>query len=105
MAESANPPWKILMYHRVIDPREVPYLVEDGMYVRPDTFAMQMEILSKNYNVIGLDKLVELVLKGEKLEPRTVAVTLDDGWVDNHKYAMPILEKFNIPATIFLATA
>jgi len=33
-----------------------------------------------------------------------VAVTLDDGYLNNHEEAWPILENYGVPATIYLAT-
>ena len=38
--------WRILMYHRVIEPSESPYPLEPGMYVRPSTFEMHLQYLS-----------------------------------------------------------
>ena len=42
-------------------------------------------------------------LKKEKNE-FMIAITFDDGYKDNLVYALPILEKFEIPATIYITT-
>jgi peptidoglycan/xylan/chitin deacetylase (PgdA/CDA1 family) len=62
-----------------------------------------MEFLHKNhYNVVGLDKIASYLEKREKMPPRTVAITFDDGYYNNYEYAYPILKKYNLPATIFV---
>ena len=35
---------------------------------------------------------------------RSIVVTFDDGYVDNLNYAKPLLEHFNVPATVYLVT-
>ena len=54
--------------------------------------------------VITLGEMVELVKDGQSPEVGTIAVTFDDGYLDNLHVALPILDKFDFPATIFLAT-
>ena len=36
---------------------------------------------------------------------RACLVTFDDGWRDNETYALPVLQRFQIPAVLFVATA
>jgi len=93
------------MYHRVVDPSTLPFPIEPGMYVRPQTFAQQMAILAKNYSVIPLDKLISDVLAGTPLPAKSVALTFDDGWLDTYQNAYPILKRLALPATVFLPTA
>ena len=96
---------RILMYHRVIDPQQSSILIQPGMYVTPKTFAMQMEFLAKTCNVISLEEFVDSKLAGKILSPKTVAITFDDGWLDNYTNAFPVLKAFSLPATIFLSTS
>jgi peptidoglycan/xylan/chitin deacetylase (PgdA/CDA1 family) len=89
----------ILGYHRIS-------AVEDDFYqvcVSPENFAGQMEALRKYAHPISLSKLVQN-LKQSILPPRSVAVTFDDGYADNLYIAKPILEKYDIPATVFICT-
>jgi len=104
LQENAEPPWRILMYHRVVNPEEVPYPLQPGMYVRPVTFESQMKYLRTNCNVLPLDELAADIKAGSPLPPKTVAITFDDGWYDNYEHAFPVLQKYNLPATVFLPT-
>lgn len=89
----------------MIDPEKSKLAVQDGMYVRPETFRSQMQYLANHSNIIALDELVEKIINKQKISRKTIAITFDDGWVDNYENAFPILKEFKIPATIFLPTS
>ncbi len=90
----------ILMYHRIADPPLDPW----GLSVSPDVFRDQLEVLSKERQVLSMDAMVDHLLHGS-LPKDAVAITFDDGYVDNLLVAKPLLEAAGIPATIFLSTA
>jgi peptidoglycan/xylan/chitin deacetylase (PgdA/CDA1 family) len=89
----------ILMYHRVIDLPFDPY----GICVSPENFAQHLEVIKSKYHPISLQQLVENLRQG-KIEKRSVAVTFDDGYADNLENAKPLLEKYEIPATVFITS-
>ena len=89
----------ILGYHRINSPQGV----LDEASVSPENFTEQMQTLREYANPISLSKLVQS-LKQNVLPPKSVAVTLDDGYADNLYIAKPILEKHDIPATVFICT-
>jgi peptidoglycan/xylan/chitin deacetylase (PgdA/CDA1 family) len=35
---------------------------------------------------------------------KPMAITIDDGYLDNYTIAYPVLEKWKVPATVFIAT-
>ena len=65
---------------------------------------MQIVIMlyRNHYNVVGLDKIAAYLEKKEKIPAKTIAITIDDGFEDNYKYAYPVLKRYWIPATIFV---
>src|SRR5206468_8270348 len=89
----------ILMFHRIAQPVCDPW----GLAVAPALFAEQMQLLRERWIALSLPELVNRLHQGT-LPRRAVAVTFDDGYVDNLEVAKPILERAGVPATVFLAT-
>jgi len=74
-------------------------------YVLPaERFTAQMRLLQRlRFRVIGLDEHVARLRVGT-VSPRTVVITIDDGYRDNHAIAYPILRRFGYPATVFMVS-
>lgn len=89
----------VLLYHRVDTSENDPC----GLCVSPERFAQQMEWLAAHYEVLPLTEFLARRDAGN-LERGMVAVTFDDGYLDVLENALPILERFGIPATVFVAT-
>jgi peptidoglycan/xylan/chitin deacetylase (PgdA/CDA1 family) len=96
----------ILGYHRVLPAEELArQYVQPGMYVRSDTFEVQMGFIKERFEVLSLAEALEAWRGGDLDAGRCYCVvTFDDGWIDNYRYAYPVLRRLGIPATIFLAT-
>ncbi len=94
----------VLMYHRVCPhPRGV---FPPTYNVQPDNFERQLRwLLEHGYQPRPLSYLIEARRNNQPIAPKTFAVTFDDGYQNNFTYALPILKKLQVPATIFLATA
>ena len=89
----------VLLYHRVAnDPIDSQLLS-----VSPEHFDSQIKFLTENYNVIPLKEMVNNLLN-KTLIKNTLSITFDDGYADNLFNALPILEKYNAHATIFIST-
>jgi peptidoglycan/xylan/chitin deacetylase (PgdA/CDA1 family) len=97
----------VLMYHRISDLTEKEKrspLVRD-LTVSPRDFEAQVKYLVDNGFTCLLARDVEnAVFAGRPLPKKAVAITMDDGYQDNFEQAFPILEKYNVPATLFLVT-
>ncbi len=98
-AMKVMPKGLILMYHRIGEPALDPW----SLHVSPQHFQEQMEVLQKIAKPTSLKELAQSHKNG-KISDRTVAVTFDDGYADNLYKGKPILERYNIPATFFIAT-
>jgi peptidoglycan/xylan/chitin deacetylase (PgdA/CDA1 family) len=95
---------RILCYHGVCadEVAKDPWVPSE--FVTKTAFDEQMRYLSRNATVLPLQEAHRLLREGS-LPPRSVCVTFDDGYANNLKFAYPILQKYGIPATIFLSTA
>ena len=90
----------ILVYHRVL-PRSDAMLAGE---VEAAAFDWQMALLAEYFQVLPLSEAVHRLHSGT-LPARAACVTFDDGYADNHDTALPILQKWRLPATFFIATA
>jgi peptidoglycan/xylan/chitin deacetylase (PgdA/CDA1 family) len=89
----------ILMYHRVaeidLDPWE--------LAVTQSNFEEHLSVLKKTRTVLSLDEFVTRHRR-RNLPANAVALTFDDGHLDNLTAAKPLLEAAGVPATVYIAT-
>jgi peptidoglycan/xylan/chitin deacetylase (PgdA/CDA1 family)/SAM-dependent methyltransferase len=89
----------ILLYHRVADDP----IDSQLLTVSPENFEAHLKELTENYRVLPLHQLLKEASKNQ-LEPNTLAITFDDGYLDNLTNAVPLLEKYGLHATIFIVS-
>jgi peptidoglycan/xylan/chitin deacetylase (PgdA/CDA1 family) len=87
----------ILVYHRVADATVDPWVLG----VSPKNFAQQLEVLKTVANPVSLQELVR-AKSDRELPERPVCVTFDDGYADNLLDGKPALERYQVPATVFV---
>jgi len=88
----------ILCYHRF-------GVKTSKLNVTPAAFEQQMEWLARNgYTVVTFARLARFLEGKEALPPKSVVITIDDGYRSSYEIAYPILKKFGFPATVFLYT-
>src|SRR4051812_47294780 len=89
----------ILLYHRIAELHSDPW----GLAVTPRRFTEHVEALQQHARAMRLQQLPQGLLKGD-LPDRSVVVTFDDGYADNLHNAKPVLERYDVPATVFVTT-
>ena len=89
----------IVNYHRVLQHPDP--LLESEPSVA--TFDWQIALLRECFNVMPLAEATE-ALSRERMPPRAVAISFDDGYRSTHDLALPILKKYDVPATVFVTT-
>src|SRR5258708_1690179 len=96
-------PWQahglVLLYHRVAAPSWDPF----DMCVEPERFEQQLAALSRVADFVPLSAIASGLRRGRRERP-VVALTFDDGYADNLHGALPLLERYGAPATVFITT-
>ncbi len=84
----------VLVYHSISSPAKA---MLGDIDISPERFERQLQWISRWRKVV---RLPETLRSPES--NRLVAITFDDGFRDNLTVALPILEKFNLPMTLFV---
>lgn len=90
----------ILIYHRVL-PKPDPVFPHEVDAARFDS---QLRVLKRCFKVLPLSEAVRR-LRNDTLPPRAACITFDDGYADNAEVALPLLQRYELPASFFLATS
>lgn len=88
----------ILIFHRVL-PVADPLFPEE---MHAERFSEICRWLANWFNVLPLDEAIDRLYLGS-LPPRSMALTFDDGYADNAEVAAPLLRRYNLPCTFFVA--
>lgn len=96
----------VLAYHRISTTasRESAYLSPALIDAFPDDFDANMRWLASRYNAISGWEMVDCLTQNKPLPPRAIMITFDDGYNCFLDTAVPILRKYKLPATLFVAT-
>jgi peptidoglycan/xylan/chitin deacetylase (PgdA/CDA1 family) len=101
----------ILLYHHIAPEEDIPRvavrLKDEGWKFNysPSVLDFQLrELLRRGYRFVSLGQLVDEIRATGKEQSDAVAITFDDGWIDNYRFAFPLLQRLRIPATFFVTT-
>jgi peptidoglycan/xylan/chitin deacetylase (PgdA/CDA1 family) len=89
----------VVIYHQVLAEHD---------FMRPDEmtaarFDMHLKWLTQNFHILTLKDAVTR-LKQDDLPPNAAVITFDDGYENNASVALPLLNKYQVPATFFIAS-
>ena len=88
-----------LIFHRVL---EEPDPMHPGEVTGAE-FELMLLWCKRLFNIVSMSDAVAGLRSG-RLPARPLVISFDDGYADNHDLAAPLLRKFRLPATFFIAT-
>lgn len=89
----------VVTYHGLL---RTPLPAPDSCFLTVERFREQMEYLAREFQVIHIE---DAFAPDRRPTGKPLAcVTFDDGFASVHDLALPVLERFSIPATIFVVT-
>ncbi|MBL7730225.1 MAG: polysaccharide deacetylase family protein [Chitinophagaceae bacterium] len=87
---------RILVYHGVC---QQDHLRFNTLFVTQRMFERQLQLFKEYFHLLSLDEYYA----GKFSEDRfNVCLSFDDGFANNHKYVLPLLEKYEVPAVFFI---
>lgn len=92
----------VLMYHRV---GKVGNAWEARYAITPSGFERHMQALADHgWQAIGIDALIDWLDGGAPLSDKAFVLTFDDGFRGVREHALPVLERFGWPCTVFVVS-
>lgn len=104
-SKKANVKIPILLYHDFVT--TVPENDPDNFsYINtPQSFEENIKVLLENgYTFISFQELSDANNGKIELPEKPILITMDDGYYSNYEYIYPILQKYNVKASIFVVT-
>jgi peptidoglycan/xylan/chitin deacetylase (PgdA/CDA1 family) len=100
LLNAIDTPAVVLVYHRVT------HLDKDNrqLTVTPENFRDALQYLTRHYYMIDIEEFAYLKKSHKRFPPRSVLLTFDDGYADNYKEAVPLLESEGAAAIFFIST-
>lgn len=87
---------RIIVYHGICQKDHTKF---NGIFLCRDTFENHLRFFHKYFHVVTLDEVYTGYLNENKFN---ICITFDDGYYNNYKYVLPLMEKYCMPISFFI---
>jgi hypothetical protein len=87
---------RILIYHGVCARDHTRF---NSLFVTKEMFEKQLRLIKRFFHPLSLDDFYAGKFHPEKFN---ICLTFDDGFANNYRHALPLLEQYQVPATFFV---
>ncbi|MDP4264763.1 MAG: polysaccharide deacetylase family protein [Bacteroidota bacterium] len=87
---------RIVIYHGLCRDDHTRF---NSIFLRVKTFEDHLKFYKKHFNIISLE---DYYLRRFNNDRFTICITFDDGFANNYKYVLPLMNEYGIPVTFFI---
>ena len=92
----------VIMYHSLLKDEKL----QNDYTVSPTLFENDLKYLTENgYTTVVVKDLIDYVYGKKSLPEKCIMLTFDDGYNNNYTDLYPLLQKYNVKATIFISAS
>lgn len=93
----------VIMFHRVLERTDPRWRSCDPDYtLEADLLDACLAFFRRHYRIVSAEDVLAARRGGRPLPPHALLITFDDGWSDNHDYALPRLARAGVPGLLFV---
>ena len=92
----------IITFHRVLTEQQRQLYPLPGLAVTPEELDAHLKFATRHFRCLSLASALEQWAQDRYCGPPLLAITFDDGQLDNYQNALPVLEKNGVTASFYV---